>query len=89
MHADFQEEWSEKKTKLRNDKHNGFNKMSDFLLMKQEGARLGKEHQLSQHQGKILNYEEETKNLEAMEAELMKQLQVTQQVERHAFDKLE
>jgi hypothetical protein len=47
MHADFQEEWSEKKTKLRNDKHNGFNKMSDFLLMKQEGARLGKEHQLS------------------------------------------
>lgn len=63
--------------------------MSDFLLMKQEGARLGKEHQLTMYQSKILDYESETKSLEAMEADLMKQLQVTQLDERHAFQKLE
>ena len=63
--------------------------MNHFLFMKQEMARLDKLRQLNDEQQQIQDYENEARYLEQLESDLIRKLQETQQVERHAFGKLE
>ena len=90
-HMDYQRdtEWNMKKDQIRYEREMGLSKMNGFLFMKQEMARLDKLKQLNEEQQQITNYESEAKFLEQMEAELIKKLQETQQIEKKAFNQLE
>ncbi len=58
-------------------------------MKKIEGARKEVKVKMNQERNHIKNYEMEAQQLEQLEAELLRKLQETQQLERQAFTQLE
>lgn len=79
----------ERKRKLQEEKKQAKGKQADYAKCKIEMARTDIKEEGTMLQKQIVNYEKEARELERMEAELLRKLQETQNSEREAFSKLE
>lgn len=73
---------------IRQQREKGKQKEMEFLNEKRLMAIREKEKLRNLHRDEIYTFEHEAEELEKLEAELLKQLEVTQERERHVFGEL-
>lgn len=78
----------ERKLLIRQQKERGKQKEQEFLAEKRMMALREKTNLKNAHREEIYNYEHEAEELEKLEADLLKQLELTQERERHVFGEL-
>ena len=88
VRREIQQQNFERKLLIRQQRERGQQKYQDFLVEKRMIALRDKANNKLAHQQEIYTYEQEAEDLEKLEAELLKELEVTQDRERRVFGEL-